>query len=151
MSRTTVSRGITPNYPFTLLTETTEGGTRSVGLNLNYDFNASVLVEESTGYNGLGGKIFANLTAKNLSVLLWAMVQANHPEFRDREGLVELRSRMTHKNSKAVSEAVQECYIRNQSDEVAKILRDAIAAVEAGTPAPLPNPATEAQPTPEKQ
>lgn len=145
-----VSRGVTPAFPLKLVVELDGGGTKELSLRLNYDFNASVLVEERTGYNGLNGAIFQNLTAAHLSILLWAMVQANHPEFRNDAGLFYLRSLLTFRNSAEVSEAVQENWIRNLADDQAEKIRakiaEAKAKAEAGEPPLAPKP-TESTPT----
>lgn len=133
-----VRKRITPSVPFALSFQGEEG-MATIGLRLNYDFNALCLVEEKTGYSLLSGTIFNHLNAQIVSVLLWAAVQGNHPEFRGDEGLDELRSLLTLRNYEPALDAVQECFIKNLPDDQQVRIRAAIeaiakkkAAIEAG-------------------
>lgn len=132
MAPSVIRKRLTPGYPFALEVELDGGDKQTIGLRLNYDMNSACLVEDRTGFPGLSGKIFNSLTAVNVTILLWAMVQANHPEYAGDEGLAEIRSLLTLRNSAAVSDAVQECFIRNLPDDRQVIIRKAIAdAAEA--------------------
>lgn len=135
-----VRKRITPSVPFALQVQG-EAGLEMIGLRLNFDFNALCLVEEKTGFSLLSGTIFNHLSAVNVSVLLWAAVQANHVEYRGEEGLEDVRAMLTLRNADAVVEAVQECFIKNLPDDQQVRIRKAIeeaakkrAAKEAGTP-----------------
>jgi hypothetical protein len=135
-----VVQNLTPSTPFTLDVQG-EAGMVRLGLRLSYDFNALVLVEQGTGYSLLSGTIFNHLNVNNVSILLWAALRANHPEYRGDEGLERVRALLTLRNSDSVVEAVQECFIKNLPDDQQARIRKAIddatkkkAAIEAGQP-----------------
>lgn len=125
-----VMEGVKPPYPFTLEYETKDG-VGKINLQLSYDFNAAVLVEDQTGVSLLSGAIFSDESCKNLSVLLWAMAQEHQPALSGEKGLRALRSKMTLRNSAAVRDAVQEVFIRNLPDDQQDRIR-AAAKPEGG-------------------
>lgn len=146
----TARKRIAPSYPFVLQVET-DGGNENVGVRLSFDFNALVLIEDRTGFGMLSGAIWKNLSANNLSVIFWAAVQLNHPEYVGDAGLVAVRSMLSLRNSEAVTEALQDAYMKSLPDDQQERIRQAIEAAKAkaagenasGSDLPLaPTPAT---------
>lgn len=120
---------LAPSYPYVLSVET-DGGIEQVGVRLSFDFNALVLVEDRTGYGMLTGAIWKGLSANNLSVLLWAALQANHPEYAGDAGLVAVRSMLSLRNSEATTDALQEAYMKSLPDDQQAKIKEAIEAIE---------------------
>jgi len=107
-------RRIAPSVPFVLEWTNADGTKVSESFQLSYDFNSLALVEEALGKSMLLdiGEVFHERpTVKSVSVLLWAAVQENHPEYEGPEGLFVLRSNLTVKSAKAVKEACQEAFM----------------------------------------
>lgn len=119
---------IAPSVPL----ELTLTGGRVLSFRLSFDYNALALVEEKTGYNLHRGAIFNNVTASNLSVLLWASLQNANPEYEGDLGLKAVRSYLTLSNRNAVENAIQEAYMASlPDDERERIKEVAKKAAEA--------------------
>lgn len=129
-AQSTARRRQAPSYPFVLSVET-DGGIETVGVRLCFDFNALVLIEERTGYGMLTGAIWKNLSAGNLSVLLWAALLSNHPEYNGEAGLVTVRSMLSLRNSEAATEALQDAYMKSLPDDQQARIKAAIEEAKA--------------------
>lgn len=130
MAATPIARKrIAPSYPFVLHVET-DGGIEQVGVRLSFDFNALVLIEDRTGFGMLSGAIWKSLSANNLSVLLWAALQANHQEYAGDAGLVAVRSMLSLRNSESVTEALQDAYMKSLPDDQQERIKAAIEAAK---------------------
>ncbi len=147
-----LKKRIAPSVPLSLdLTDDT-GGKFTKNFKLSFDFNAKAEIEERTGLNMLTAQVWTNLSAKVLSVMLWAAVLANHPEYRTKdekgnetdEGLEVIRSYMELSNTDAIYEALWDSYFlslpkdrRDALEASRKALMDAEKARAEGRPVPL--------------
>jgi len=109
---------ISPSVPFTLAVEDARGKF-SLSLKLAYDFDALGLVEEQTGKSMLtqATEVFDNPSCKSVSVLFWAALQENHPEYAGEKGLRAVRKNLTLGQAKAAREACFEAFLKQLPDE----------------------------------
>lgn len=128
-----IRKRLAPSVPLTLEVGDEAGNKEVLSLRLSFDFNALALVEEFTGISLLSGKIFNQLNATNLSLLLWASMLQNHPEYTGIKGLEAIRTYMTLDNAKVVEAAVSEAFILCLPPEQREAIRKATeeAAAEA--------------------
>lgn len=140
-------RRIAPAVPLKLELEDDSGATFVRNFRLSFDFNAVTLVEETTGFSLLSGAIWKRITAKNLSLLFYAAILANHPEFDTDDGLGNkttvglevVRSYMDGSNMAQITEAVSEAYTRSLAPEDQARIRKAQAEEKAkGNKSTLP-------------
>lgn len=147
MSKSALRRRITPSVPFTLHWEDADNSKQSISFRLSYDLNALTLVEEQLGKSMFTevGEVLDNPSAKNASVLLWAAVQENHPEYAGEEGLHAIRSMLTVGSSKEAAVACSDAYLSQlPSDMVAKLKAIQAARAAGEQPVPLaPSPTAE--------
>lgn len=131
---------ITPWVPFVLKWKDHDGTEQVQSFKLSYDMNAFGLVEQQLGISMLtdAGTIFDTPTAKNVSVLLWAAVQENQPEYEGEAGLRAIRSLLTVATVKTAVIACSEAYITQLTDEKQKLIREFQEAKKRGSEAPSP-------------
>jgi hypothetical protein len=164
MSQTVIKKRVTPSVPLSLEV-IEEGGKRVLNFRLSWNFKTSAEVEERTGLNLLTGQAWTNLSVKNLSIMLWAAVLDNNPEYggrldgesfdeyeknkRERQemGLEAIMSFCDLGNVDVVNDAVWNAYFqslpkeRREALEAAKKeLLEAAKQKEARPLAELPNP-----------
>lgn len=131
-------RRIAPSVPLKLDLEDDIGSKFTKNFRLSFDANAAAEVEERTGFNMLRGEIWTKLSFKALSIMFWAAVLANHPEYdtedaagnRTDEGLRVIRSYMSIANTPQISEAVEGAFL-------ASLPKDKRDVIEAQRKAPL--------------
>jgi len=139
---------ISPSVPF-ILNVSDETGGYKLSFRLSYDFNAFAAVEGVLGKSMLTdvGELLENPSATNVSVLLWAAVQENHPEYVGEQGLRAIRSYLNTVTAKEAREACSAAYVKQLPAEKLEELRKIQAEREAGvTASPLaqsPAPAAE--------
>lgn len=135
-----IRKRLAPSVPLSLEVGDEAGNKEILSLRLSFDFNALALVEERTGISLLSGKIFSMLNATNLSLLLWAAMLQNQPDYAGEEGLSAIRSYMTLDNAKAVEAAVSEAFILclppEQREAIRKAAEDAAKKAAEGNPPP---------------
>src|SRR6202043_3945047 len=86
-----------------------------------FDFNAIAFCEEKTGLGFLNGEIWTKLNATNISIMLYAAILANHPEYwtEDKfgnptsEGLEVLRSYLDAGNLSTVTRALNDAFMES--------------------------------------
>jgi hypothetical protein len=134
MSKSALRRRVAPSVPF-VLEYSDASGTYKEALQLSYNWNGLALIEEKLGKSTLLdiGELLDNPTATTLSVLLWAAVQENHPEYDGEEGLATLRCNMTLATALAVRAACSRAFITQLPPEQVSAFEAAIA----GTTPPL--------------
>ena len=112
-------RRIAPSVPYTLNVENDGGDKFSLSFRLAYDLNALSLAEETLSRQlGREINIFAEIakcldipSIRTTSILFWAAVGLNHPEWRGEDGLEALRSCVTIKDLKDVASVCAEAFI----------------------------------------
>jgi hypothetical protein len=93
------------------------------------------------------GEILDNPTIKNVSVLLWAALQENHPEYEGLEGLQTVRCNLTIATAKEAKEACAAAFITQLPPDQVEAFKKVMAANAAGEPAlPLTESPAPAQP-----
>ena len=137
---TALKRRIAPSVPLKLQLDD-DGGTNFVReFRLSFDFNAAALIEEKTGLNLLTAEVWTSgLSSRSLSVMFWAAVLANHPEyaFPDEhgeptdEGLEIIRSYMDVGNTDAIHGALWDAYFISLPKEKREALEKAKAELTA--------------------
>lgn len=117
---------ISPSVPFTLEVEDATGKF-SHSLRLSYNFDSLGLIETETGKSMLteATEVFDNPSCKNVSVLLWAALQENHPEYRGLNGLRIIRQNLTLGQAKKAKDACEEAFVKQLPDEQVKKLAGA--------------------------
>lgn len=140
-----IRQRITPWVPFVLEWTDADGAKQSQSFKLSYDLNAFMLIEQALGISMFtdAGDIFDTPSATNTSVLLWAAVQENHPEYEGQDGLRAIRTLLTVSTARVAIIACSEAYITQLPEDKQKQIRDFIAAKKSGEPVPL-----EQSPTP---
>jgi hypothetical protein len=81
---------------------------------LIFDFNAVAEVEERTGRNLMTKDGWDKLNGTTISILLWACLQANHPDVT----LLAVRKLMNSKNLTQVTDKIKEAWLLSKADEV---------------------------------
>lgn len=152
MSQTALKRRIAPSVPLNLELEEDAGAKSVKNFRLSFDFNAKAEIEERTGLNLLTAEVWTKMSARTLSIMLWAAVLANHPEYRTEdgkgnetdEGLEVIRSFMEVGNSDAIHDALWNAYFislpkdrRELLEKARKELMEAAKARAEGRPLPL--------------
>jgi hypothetical protein len=152
---TALKRRIAPSVPLTLELDDDNGSKMVRNFRLSFDANAAAEVEERTGFNMLRGEIWEKLSFKGLSVMFWASVLANHPEYdtedqhgnRTDDGLRVIRSYMGIGNTAQISEVVEKAFLaslpkhKREAIEAERIRREKekapfVAAAAGGTETP---------------
>lgn len=127
--KSALRRRITPSVPFTLHVEDANGDKFSISFRLSYDFKALTLVEELTGKSMLTevADVFnENPTVKNVSILLWAAVRENHPEWADEDGFDAIRANLTLATAKEALAACTEAFVKQlPAEQVARMKGEA--------------------------
>jgi len=125
---------VSPSVPFTLDVED-HTGKFSYSLRLAYNFRTLGLIEKHTGKSMLteANEVFQNPTCDNVSILFWAALQINHPEWRGEEGLSAVQNNLTLLTAKAVRNACEEAFVKQLPEEKIKQL----AADKSDSAAPL--------------
>ena len=121
---------VSPSVRFVLDVQD-ESGKFSLPLLLSYDFDSLGLIEEHTGKSMLTAatEVFDNPSCKNVSVLLWAAVQENHPEYRGERGLKAVRKNLTLMTAKKAKDACEKAFLKQLPDEqVEKLIGGETAA-----------------------
>ncbi len=152
MSNSALKRRIAPSVALTLELQDDSGAKCTKNFRLSFDFNTKAEIEERTGLNLLTAEVWTNLSARTLSVMLWAAILANHPEYRTvdakdeetDEGLEVIRSYMEVGNTDQVHDALWNAYFislpkdRREALEKARAeLMEATKARAEGKPVPL--------------
>lgn len=132
-------RRITPSVPFTLQVEDADGSKFELNFKISFDFNAMSLVEETTGLSMMSGEVFSEPSATKTKVLLWAGIQANHPEYAGKEGLDTIGSLLNLDSGKDALLAITEAFFAALPKEKAAQLKAAAEARARGE-APPPDP-----------
>lgn len=142
--QTTLKRRIAPSVRLTLALEDQLGNLHPYEFLLCFDFNAIALIEERTGIGVLDGEIWSILQPKKagaketlarnkpslaatISVMFWAVVQANHPELEGEEGLRTIRSHMDPQNTQKILEGVAEAFAATARQRVQEAAADPLA------------------------
>ena len=81
-------------------------------------------------------EVFENPTCDNVSILLWAALQENHPEYREGrdekdggKGLAVVQQNLTLGQAKAAKDACEEAFIKQLPDaQLEKLLNKGSAA-----------------------
>jgi hypothetical protein len=133
MQKSALRRRITPSVPFTLKVEDADGSKFELNFKLSYDFNAMALVEEKTGLSMMSGEVFANPSAKKTTVLLWAGIQANNPDYAGDEGLDAIGTLLNISTAAEALLAITEAFFAALPKEKADAIR---ASIKGETPAP---------------
>jgi len=132
-------RRIAPAVSLTLELEDDSGGHLTRTFRLSFDFNAIALVEERTGLTLLAGDIWKNLSAKVLSIMLWASVLAQHAEYDSEEGLHVIRSFMDAGNADLIAERLFDAYIAGlPADKRKQLVAAKEKALRGKDPTPEP-------------
>lgn len=134
-----IRQRVTPWVPFILEWTDAGGAQQSQSFKLSYDLNAFTLIEQELGVSMFteAGEVFDNVSAKNASVLLWAAVQENQPEYEGVAGLRAIRTLLTISSARAAIIACSEAYITQLPDAKQAILRANIEARKNGEAPPL--------------
>jgi hypothetical protein len=133
-------RRVSPTVPFTLKVEDANGDKFEQSFRLSYDFNTLPLVEEKTGKSMLTqvGEIMDNPSVTNVSILLWAAVLENHPEYQGEEGLRTIRYNLTLATAKVALDACKEAFLLQlPADQVARLkgaVNDELPLAQSPTP-----------------
>jgi len=91
---------------------------------LSFDFNTFALIQEKTGFDMTGLRAWSNLNPATLSIMFWAAVIGNSPEYKGEEGLGVLRSYMDISNEDLIGEKLFEAYAAVLSEKPRKALLD---------------------------
>lgn len=132
-------RRIAPSIPFILNYEDADGTKVSESFRLAYDFNSFTLIEETLHTNLLMdiGPLLDAPSVRSISVLLWAAVQLNHPQYEGAEGLEAIRCNMTLATAKEAKEACSEAFLTQLPVEQRAKLKAQAEAAQAGEQIPL--------------
>jgi hypothetical protein len=139
-------RRIAPGVSLTLDLTEDDGSKFQRTLKLSFDFNAMALVHERTGVDMANTYPFnkVNLAPPTLSVMLWAAILANHPEYEGEEGLGVLRSYMDGGNVDQIEQALFDAWLVNlpEADRKMwlKMVEDAKGGANPTPAAPAPEP-----------
>lgn len=135
---------ISPAVPFTLDVEDATGKF-SLSFRLAYNFRSLGLIERHTGKSMLtqATEVFENPTCDNVSILLWAALQENHPEYREGrdekdggKGLAVVQQNLTLGQAKAAKDACEKAFVKQLPDaQVDKLLNKGSAAPLEQSPA----------------
>jgi hypothetical protein len=146
--KSALRRRVSASVPFILTYENEDGTKFSDSFRLCYDFNKLALVEEILGKSVLLdiGEILDNPSVKNVSVLLWAAVLENHPEYEGAEGLETIRYNLTTWTAKEALTACTDAFMKQLPLEQQQRLKDIQEKRAAGekTPPLAPSPETPA-------
>jgi hypothetical protein len=117
-------RRIVSSLPLDLKLQDDNGSVQTLSFRLSFDFNAIALIEEQTGFQVLTGEIWRNLNAKNLSIMFWAAILANSPQYQGEDGLEIVRSYMDAGNSDQIAEAILDAYILSLPPEKRQMMKE---------------------------
>lgn len=143
---TALKKRIAPSVPLVLELEDDSGAKFKREFRLSFDFNASAIVEEKTGLNLLTAEVWTSgLSSRSLSVMLWAAILSNHPEYdtedeRGRptdEGLEVIRSYMDVGNTDAIHQALWDAYFISLPKDKREALEEAKRVLTEKTSRPL--------------
>ena len=142
---TALKRRIAPSVPLKLQLDDDGGANFVREFRLSFDFNAAALIEEKTGLNLLTAEVWTSgLSSRSLSVMLWAAVLANHPEYAfsddkgepTEEGLEIIRSYMDVGNTDLIHDALWDAYFislpKDKRETLERARAELIAAQKAG-------------------
>lgn len=143
--KSAIRRRISPSVPFTLTFEDSEGKA-SFSYRLSYNLNSLTLVEEVLGLSMFTdiGTVVTNPSVKNVSVLLWAALQENHPEYEGVEGLEVVRQNLTIAQLRDTLNACSEAYVKQLPLEQQKNIEARIKGEKEGSEALPLTPSPEA-------
>jgi hypothetical protein len=153
--RTILRRRIAPSTPLSLELVDDSGDKFTKNFRLSLDYNAASYIELKSGFGFLDGEIWGQLNATTISIMLYAAVLANHPEYWtvDRndqatdEGLEVIRSYMDMENTEQITKALNDAYVSSlppdKKERALKAQAEAEARAEnptkpAATPSPMP-------------
>jgi hypothetical protein len=145
---TPIKRRVAPSVPLKLDLEDDSGAKFSKEFRLSFDFNAAALIQEKTSLKLTEFSSWRHIDEPIFqSVMFWAAVLAQSPEYEGDEGLSVLRSYMDEKNSEAIVEALWQAYLlylpKEKREFVVKLKADAEKERDAGRPTiPATPPAT---------
>lgn len=160
MAKTALKKRIVASVPITLKLEDGAGGEMSRSFNLAFDFNAISRVETMTGLGVLNAEIWKKPSATNISILFWAAVCVNHPEYdydpatdeseARAEGLVVLRSYMDAGNVTLITKKLSEAFIASLPADQRERAAERQAAAERGEANPTKPAPTEISKAPDE-
>ena len=146
MSQSPLRRRITPSVPFHLKVEDADGGSFTLSFKVSYDFNAMALVEEVTGMSMITGDVFDNPSCSNISALLWAGIQENHPDYAGQKGLQAIRSCLNIATATEALKAINEAFLlalpKEQADLIRQRAQEKAAGKSGEASSPLVTPGT---------
>lgn len=134
--KTELQEIISPSVPFVLHRENSNGDITDSSFRLSLDLNGLCLIESTTGKSMLTdlGAFVDSATVTNITVMFWAALQENHPEFIGKEGLRAARKLLTTKNLGDVREACIDAFLIQLPKEDADRIRKIRAGEKASSP-----------------
>lgn len=133
-------RRVAPSVPLTLELEDDAGGKFTRSFRLAFDMNAAAEIEERTGLSLLDAGIWQHINEPvAFSVMFYAALLANHPEYRtvddegeaSDEGLEVIRSYMQESNAEPITEALWKAYLIYLPREKRELMEKLRAKAEA--------------------
>lgn len=156
MSASALRRRIAPSTPLTLELEDDSGGKFVKTFRLCFDFNAGAEILDRTGLSLLNGSIWQHIDKPTVfSVMFYAAILANHPEYRTvdekgeptDEGLEVIRSYMQEANAEPITEALWKAYLAFLPKEKRELMEKLRMKAEGkGSTSPLAAATPEATP-----
>jgi hypothetical protein len=130
--KSALKKRIAPSLPLKLELVDDNGSTFTRNFRLSFDFNALARIQEKTGIRMLGLEIWGALSASVLSVMFWASVLANQPDYNTvdedgkptDEGLEVIRSYMDMSNADQISDACWDAFLLGLPKDRAEKLRE---------------------------
>jgi hypothetical protein len=136
-----LKRRIAPSTALVLDLDDENGAKFSRSFRLCFDFNAAALIQEHTGQMLTNAAVWKYIDQPIFqSIMFWAAVLANHPEYAGEEGLAVLRSYMDERTADPIKEALWKAYLAylpaKKREFMEKIKTDAEAALQEGKEPP---------------
>lgn len=129
--------------PVKLELEDADGTKFTRNFRVSFDFNVLARIEEHTKLKMLGMGVWGQLSASVVSVMFWAAIIPNEPDYDSELGLEVIRSYIGLDNVDVITEALWDAYLLNLPKAKAEELRKIRATIDAkselpNVPAPLP-------------
>jgi hypothetical protein len=140
-------RRIAPSVALSLELVDDNGDKFTRNFRLSFDLNAMTLVQEETGLSMLNGEIWNLINEKTLSVMFYAAILAQQPEYASKDGLAVIRSYMDASNAEKITEALNEAFLL----QLPKERQDKIRAAQQAAKEKGENPTPPAMAPPDRQ